>query len=79
MEGVFSQFLDGLASLGVLDLIRKEPVVFRSAFLRSKVPLTASVFTTQFKINWSQDVFKKEAEEEIFIKFINFLDDVEGL
>ena len=83
IANMFFRFLEGLSILGVLDTIRKYPVIMREAFLTVNRSLTAELVadTIPVKIEtWSPPGSnRRRAEAQTHGFWLDYLQDVEGL
>ena len=71
---------EGLESLEVLSLIRRNPLIMKSLFIHAKSSLTCSVLQDLFTVEFScKGSNQRELEEETYMYWVNFLQDVEGV
>jgi hypothetical protein len=74
-----NQFVDGLKTCNILELVREEPDMFRSLFEVSNTKLTAedvdSIFDPKFSLPGSN---KFAIEQNIIFNFNQYLEDVEN-
>ena len=73
------QFIEGLRTCNVLEMIRGNPDLFRSILQKSDVPLTAEVIDDIFEPVFSpRGSNKYSVEEKIVFNFNQYLEDIEN-
>ena len=68
---------EGLESLEVLSLIRRNPLIMKLLIIHAKSSLTCSVLQDLFTVEFSHK--GSNQREETYMYWVNFLQDVEGV
>uniref|UniRef100_A0A1X7UU46 HECT domain-containing protein n=1 Tax=Amphimedon queenslandica TaxID=400682 RepID=A0A1X7UU46_AMPQE len=69
-----NQFAEGLASLGVLDLIKEYPDIMKDFFVDNQRRLTAEIFQVKY---CNKDSPRRQTEEATYIMFVDFIEKCE--
>ncbi len=73
-----NQFIDGLKTCGILDLVRSNPEQLRAVFQYGKATLTADLLDNIFHPSFSPEGSNKRVKEErIVFNFNQMLENVE--
>lgn len=81
VKAELDQLTEGLNALGILDLIRSNPNKMRQLFFSgNEVSLTADKMLAMFHSNLSPlGSNRRESEEAVLMKWVNYLQKIEGL
>lgn len=70
----------GLDCLGVLETMKKYPVVLREAFVSNTKPLTLDMILELYVVVWSlKGTARREQETRIVSYWRDFVEEIEGL
>ena len=79
MKAELDDLQKGLAELGILNLLRQNPVTVRALFVATHDVLTAEMVQDLFKPDYSPSGSnQREHEEELIMYWINLLQEIEG-
>ena len=78
-RSAIEQFKDGLKTLGVLSLLKGNPLLFRPYFCHRSKPLTAIEVDRIFTPDFSEDSCRRrEREELVIMHWRDYLQECEG-
>lgn len=79
MKAELDDLRNGLGELGVLNLLRQNPITMRALFVATHDVLTADIIQDLFKPFYSPSGSnRREHEEEVIMFCISFLQEIEG-